>query len=70
MNKIRLDLDALAVETFATTKDDGAERGTVRGQGSGLGCGTDGGPLDPSISADGECICDNRFSPAETGGCY
>ena len=31
MKKIRLNLDALAVETFATTKDDDASRGTVRG---------------------------------------
>lgn len=31
MKKIQLDLDALAVETFATTKNDGAGRGTVRG---------------------------------------
>jgi hypothetical protein len=31
MKKIRLDLDGLTVETFATTKDDEARRGTVRG---------------------------------------
>ena len=31
MKKIRLDLDALAVETFSTTRDDEAARGTVRG---------------------------------------
>jgi hypothetical protein len=31
MKKIRLDLEALTVETFATTKDDEAARGTVRG---------------------------------------
>jgi len=37
MNKIRLNLDALAVETFATTKDRGAKRGTVRGHDSTAG---------------------------------
>jgi hypothetical protein len=31
MKKIRLDLERLTVETFATTEDDKAKRGTVRG---------------------------------------
>ena len=31
MKKMRLDLEQLAVESFATEREGGAERGTVRG---------------------------------------
>jgi hypothetical protein len=34
MKKMRLDLEQLAVESFATTNHHGAKRGTVRGHGS------------------------------------
>jgi len=63
MKKIRLDMDALAVETFATTKDDGAGRGTVRGHdsaGSGIGCVSMGCD---SASGLEQCICENNFNP-------
>jgi|GEM_PF-2342032 len=74
MKKIRLDLDRLAVETFATTKDEGADVGTVRGHGSGIGCASGNcsgnpcsGPNDPSISADGGCVCEDMFNPLSAG---
>jgi hypothetical protein len=35
MKKIRLDLEQLAVESFATARARGAEKGTVRGHDSG-----------------------------------
>ena len=62
MKKIRLNLDALAVETFATTTDDGRDRGTVRGHdsdGSGIGCislGCD------SVSGLEQCICEQQIA--------
>ena len=40
MKKIRLDVDALRVESFPTAKQDGAARGTVRGH-TGVDCGTE-----------------------------
>ncbi len=74
MKKIRLELDSLTVESFATTKDEGREPGTVRGHGSGIGCATAycsgnpcSGPNDPSVSADGGCACEDMFNPASTG---
>ena len=61
MRKIKLELEALEVESFPTASGGDAERGTVRGQASGLGCPTDpdctGGGVDPSYSADGGCVC-------------
>lgn len=69
MNKIRLDMDALAVETFATTKDEGRGRGTVRGHdsaGSGIGCisyGCDSG------SGYEQCICEDQFATGGQRGC-
>jgi hypothetical protein len=63
MEKIRLNLDALAVETFATTKDDGADRGTVRGHdsgGSGVGCASLGCE---SVSYLEQCICEGNVHP-------
>jgi hypothetical protein len=35
MKKVRLDLEQLAVESFATARGRGAEKGTVRGHDSG-----------------------------------
>ncbi len=39
MKKIRLDADALRVESFRTAKEDVAARGTVRGH-TGVDCGS------------------------------
>ena len=64
MRKIQLDLDHLKVESFATTKDAGAGRGTVRGHdsgASGIGCGSLGCE---SISGLERCICENQFNPS------
>ena len=36
MRKIRLDVDALKVESFETAKRDGADRGTVRANATGV----------------------------------
>lgn len=66
MKKIRLSLDALAVETFATTKNGRVEWGTVRGHGSGIGCGSMGCD---SISADGGCVCEDQFPTGAQPGC-
>jgi len=63
MKKIRLDLDQLAVESFATDRDGGAEAGTVRGHqfgGSGVGCASYG--CDSSQRLE-QCICENQFNP-------
>jgi hypothetical protein len=69
MKKIRLDLEALAVETFATTKDGGNKWGTVRGHGSGIGCATNTEPYDPSVSADGNCVCEQQIFTGGQPGC-
>ena len=46
MKKLRLQLDDLAVESFATAEGRGAERGTVRGHASEIGrCNTDVDPF-------------------------
>src|SRR5687768_14776987 len=55
MRKIRMSLEELQVESFATTNGDGAGRGTVLGQQSGLNCAgySDGDEechVDPSYS--------------------
>lgn len=62
MKKMRLNPDQLAVESFTTADGESWARGTVNGRQSGLGCGSGvgGNPCDPSISADGECICGNH----------
>ena len=64
MKKIRLELEALSVETFAATTDDGAGRGTVHGRdsaGSGIGCVSLGCD---SASGLEQCICENNFNPS------
>ena len=59
MKKIRLDLDALAVETFATERNGETEQGTVRansGEFTTIGCV----PVNPTYGT-GEihCVCEN-----------
>jgi hypothetical protein len=69
MNKIRLDLDTLAVETFATTTDEGRKRGTVRGHdsaGSGVGCASLGCT---SVSGLEQCVCEDQFPTGAQPGC-
>jgi len=64
MKKIRLNLDMLTVETFATTKDEGAERGTVRGhyEITGYGCDT--------VSEREQCICPREPNNSGWGSCF
>jgi hypothetical protein len=61
MNKLKLDLDQLAVESFETNAADGAQRGTVRGM----------GPTPPLLTAPPTCAsfclscepgCDNTLA--------
>ena len=54
MRKVRLDLDGLEVESFATTGGRGAERGTVKGHDSAVGTWES---IDTSQSEDGMCAC-------------
>ncbi len=68
--KIRLDLDRLAVETFATTQDDGAGHGTVRGHdsapGSGIGCLTLGYGSESGYEL---CICEAEVVTGRDPAC-
>ena len=59
MRKIKLDVDALAVDTFAPVEGAGADAGTVEAMGSGVGCMSLGCD---SISDDGQCNCENEFT--------
>lgn len=74
MNKIRLDLDALAVETFATERDGETEQGTVRAySGDPLGgCVTIGCvPVNPTYgTGEIDCVCqDLDEQPTRPVGC-
>jgi hypothetical protein len=60
MRKIRLNADALVVESYATEGLDHGRRGTVLGH-SGVGC-TD---TDPTFSGNVQCICPEHL----TGWC-
>jgi hypothetical protein len=57
MNKLKLDLDALAVESFPTSEEEMARRGTVRGQ-----SGTDvADSCDPTcVAIGGPCGSQNQ----------
>lgn len=70
MRKIKLELNQLSVQSFPTTAGQEVVRGTVRGNGSGLGCATapDGcvsNFVDASISADGGCLCQDLANTKE-----
>ncbi|HEX6747685.1 MAG TPA: hypothetical protein VF092_10380 [Longimicrobium sp.] len=75
MRKIRLDLEELVVEAFATTGGKQALRGTVRGHESEVCwtnfCDSPGGSngagcFDPnSLSGMGGCICPRQVASAE-----
>lgn len=63
MQKIRLDLDEVQVDSFATQTTRSAERGTVRAL-SGLGCDTTDCysatdplecPCEPKFTSEGDC---------------
>ena len=58
MRKTRLDLDALSVESFATTREESGTRGTVRGQLHTDACDTTPPPgeVDGCTCAD-SCLC-------------
>ena len=57
MKKLRLEIETLAVESFATAPKDGAARGTVHGR------GTDASTCDPRYACgcgdswEGSCDC-------------
>ena len=53
MKKLRLDLEKLAVESFATAAEDGDARGTVHGH-----LPTTTGPLNPNPFSDSSCAPD------------
>ena len=53
MKKLRLEIEALTVETFATAARDGGARGTVRGRDSDAGVGTD--PLNSRMYSESTC---------------
>jgi hypothetical protein len=66
MNKIRLNLDALRIESFATTDADGRTRGTVRGHDYATAFGYPSCPGGASVPREGcidsasgmhDCIC-------------
>lgn len=64
MKKLTLDIDQLAVETFATDLDKAGPRGTVRGQSGETttnvpGCWTDPGQM----SCDNRTACDMTCDP-------
>jgi len=58
MKKMRLNLDQLAVESFATAQDGEAERGTVRGlQSYPIACWPPSDSQDPNIDTCGYATC-------------
>jgi hypothetical protein len=69
MNKLKLDLDQLSVETFDTITPAGAQRGTVEAHGPTLlnTCPT----CDPSCASCVSCYntCDNSCGPSCYGTC-
>jgi len=70
MRKISLDVDQLTVESFTTTVNDGARRGTVRGLdsgASGIGCGTQGCASYSDLEI---CICENKKRTTEWTACH
>jgi hypothetical protein len=74
MRKIRMGLEELQVESFATTNGDGAGRGTVLGRQSGLNCtaysdGDEQCQVDPSHSAQGGCICGDMAPSVKQEAC-
>lgn len=73
MRKIRMSLEDLQVQSFATTNGDGAGRGTVLGRQSGLNCTVNTNdedcPVDPSYSVQGGCVCGDMAPSAQPQGC-
>ncbi|HEU4456616.1 MAG TPA: hypothetical protein VFR81_26350 [Longimicrobium sp.] len=69
MSKLKLDLEALAVETFATTPADG-RRGTVHGALAGTADtpAEDTGCTAPCMSGDSMCWIVSCGSTCEAGG--
>jgi hypothetical protein len=69
MRKLRLNTEQVKVESFPTADGPAGVGGTVRANGSGLGCTGMGGPtecvVDPSYSADGQCVCPILVSPSD-----